>query len=142
MKLHHLLTLLAISLCSFAAVDVIYIHFTGNNKWAIREIEGRLRLDKVFDKKVQHETHGQSVPPSPGINEAGNFIANSISDLSIPYPAEQITLIEAPTAGEMGSALLSFPLMLPAGRLGMQPDLVVGYNSEGGNGWLGPILPN
>ncbi len=37
----------------------------------------------------------------------------------------------------MGTLNTSFPIKLPAGRSGMEPELAVSYNSEGGNGWMG-----
>jgi len=46
-------------------------------------------------------------------------------------------LIEPPQANNMGSASLSYPLEVPPGRVGMQPQLAVQYNSAGGNGWMG-----
>ena len=139
MRLHHLLTLFAISICSYAAVDVISANSTsGNALESIRQIEGKVNLDKLIKTTVKVVAiQGQQEPPLPGSNEAGNFIPNSITALSMANPAERITVIEPPSASETGAALLSFPIMLPAGRLGMQPDIVLGYNSDGGNGWLG-----
>ena len=32
---------------------------------------------------------------------------------------------------------LSYPLEIPPGRVGMQPQLGVSYSSAGGNGWMG-----
>ncbi|MBO7227757.1 MAG: hypothetical protein J6V33_09250, partial [Bacteroidales bacterium] len=52
-------------------------------------------------------------------------------------PLEGITMIQPPTANNMGTANLSYPLQIPAGRQGMQPNLALTYNSSGGNGWLG-----
>src|SRR5690606_677993 len=36
-----------------------------------------------------------------------------------------------------GNAAMSYPLNIPAGRNGMQPQLAISYNSGGGNGWMG-----
>lgn len=62
---------------------------------------------------------------------------NSIQKIHLADPAEEITTIDAPVANSMGSAALGYPLKLPAGRNGMEPELSIRYNSEGGNGWLG-----
>ena len=64
-------------------------------------------------------------------------IPNSIKDLEFGNPAEEITTIEAPIANNMGSAVLQYPVKIPAGRLGMAPALDIQYNSDGGNNWLG-----
>ncbi|MCB0607337.1 MAG: hypothetical protein KDD12_06470, partial [Lewinella sp.] len=74
------------------------------------------------------------VPESP---ETQGYKPTEIKDLKAPDPSAGINMIAAPTANQMGTANLQFPLKLPAGRKGLQPQLAIQYNSEGGNGWLG-----
>jgi hypothetical protein len=62
---------------------------------------------------------------------------NSVRELGSADPASGITLIDEPAGGPMGSAALDFPLDLPPGRQGLDPDLAITYDSDGGNGWLG-----
>ncbi|HKV12820.1 MAG TPA: SpvB/TcaC N-terminal domain-containing protein, partial [Thermoanaerobaculia bacterium] len=62
---------------------------------------------------------------------------NSLDELATADPASEITLIEPPEAGPAGTANLSFPLTVPPGRQGLQPDLAVSYSSGPANGWLG-----
>ena len=45
--------------------------------------------------------------------------------------------MQPPTANNSGTANLSYPIEIPAGRQGMQPNLALTYSSGGGNGWLG-----
>ncbi len=52
-------------------------------------------------------------------------------------PADGVSLIEPPEGMQSGDAHLDLPIELPPGRRGMEPDLSLGYNSGGGNGWLG-----
>jgi RHS repeat-associated protein len=75
-----------------------------------------------------------TVPDEPA---GASFSPNSIRDLGTPDPASGITMIAAPEGGPDGDANLDFPLDLPAGRRGMEPDLTVTYGSGSGNGWLG-----
>jgi hypothetical protein len=74
------------------------------------------------------------VPESP---ETQGYIPTSIKDIKAANPAAGIQLMEAPSANQMGTANLSYPIQLPAGRQGMMPGLSANYNSGNGNGWMG-----
>ncbi|MBK8195482.1 MAG: hypothetical protein IPK76_20560 [Lewinellaceae bacterium] len=74
------------------------------------------------------------VPESP---QTQGYKPTGIKDLKVSDVSTGIVPIAPPSANNMGTANLSFPLKLPAGRHGMQPQLAIQYNSEGGNGWLG-----
>ncbi|NOQ25414.1 MAG: hypothetical protein GQ564_08625, partial [Bacteroidales bacterium] len=74
------------------------------------------------------------VPESP---ETQGYTPTSMKDVKAANPATGINLINPPTANSMGNANLSYPLNIPSGRQGMQPQLAISYNSGGGNGWLG-----
>ena len=74
------------------------------------------------------------VPESP---ETQGYTPTTIKDFKPADPSAGITMIAPPSAGSSGNAALSFDLKLPAGRQGMQPDLSIRYNNDGGNGWLG-----
>ncbi|WP_305039221.1 SpvB/TcaC N-terminal domain-containing protein [Flavobacterium sp. SM15] len=74
------------------------------------------------------------VPESP---ETNAYAPTSISDIKIANPGAKVNLIDPPTANQQGDANLSYPIEIPAGRKGMQPNLTVQYNSGGGNGWMG-----
>ncbi|MGG9972492.1 SpvB/TcaC N-terminal domain-containing protein [Ferruginibacter sp. SUN002] len=74
------------------------------------------------------------VPESP---QTQGYIPTSIKDFKAADPSNGITFINPPEANNTGGASLSFNLKLPAGRLGMQPQLTLRYSNEGGNGWMG-----
>lgn len=74
------------------------------------------------------------VPESP---ETQGYTPTSMKDVKAANPASGINLIAPPSANSMGNANLSYPINIPAGRQGMQPQLAITYNSGGGNGWLG-----
>ncbi len=74
------------------------------------------------------------VPESPTTQ---GYKQTEIKDIKVSDPSAGIVSIAPPTANNMGTANLSFPIKIPAGRQGMQPQLAIQYNSEGGNGWLG-----
>ncbi|MGB9081499.1 MAG: SpvB/TcaC N-terminal domain-containing protein, partial [Desulfuromonadaceae bacterium] len=74
------------------------------------------------------------VPEHP---QALSFNPNSIKDIKAADPAANVNLIEPPKANNRGTANLSYPIEVPAGRNRIQPGLGVQYNSGGGNGWMG-----
>src|SRR5215470_10060743 len=65
------------------------------------------------------------------------FTPTRLSDLKAADPGAKINLIEPPQANATGDARLSYPIEVPGGRKGRQPQLAIAYNSAGGNGWLG-----
>jgi len=74
------------------------------------------------------------VPESP---ETGAHTPTSIKDIKAADPSANINVIQPPSANSMGNANLGYPIVVPPGRQGMQPQLGIQYNSGGGNGWLG-----
>lgn len=66
-----------------------------------------------------------------------NFNPNQIKDIKAADPGAQVNLIEPPQSNNNGTANLSYPIEVPPGRKGVQPQLSVAYNSGGGDGWLG-----
>jgi len=73
-------------------------------------------------------------PESPQV-EAYN--SNSMKGVKAADPSTEVNLIAPPKANSMGSVSLSYPIEIPAGRTGLQPQLSIGYSSSGGDGWMG-----
>lgn len=107
-------------------------------QWMVLEKDSVLTDKKVIRSKTEHFTDFINgiikVPESP---ETGNYTPTTLSDIKAADPTAQIVSIAPPEPNNMGSLTTSFPLKLPAGRAGMQPNLSVNYNSDGGNGWMG-----
>jgi len=78
-----------------------------------------------------------AVLKTPEMPETSAYTPTSIKDLKAADPLEGLTMIQPPTANNSGTANLSYPIEIPAGRQGMQPNLALTYSSGGGNGWLG-----
>jgi RHS repeat-associated protein len=74
------------------------------------------------------------VPESPQV-EAYN--SNSMKGIKAADPSSAVNLIAPPRASSIGNAVLGYSIEIPAGRHGLQPQLTIGYNSAGGDGWLG-----
>ena len=75
--------------------------------------------------------------PMPETPPTQQFVPTSIKDFKIANPAEGISLIDAPTANSLGNASLTFNMIIPAGRQGIQPQLPIQYSSDNGASWLG-----
>ena len=78
-----------------------------------------------------------AVLQTPELPETAAYTPTSIKGLKAADPLEGLTLMQPPTANNSGTANLSYPIEIPAGRQGMQPNLALTYSSGGGNGWLG-----
>ncbi len=78
-----------------------------------------------------------AVLKTPEMPETSAYTPTSIKELKAADPLEGLTLMQPPTANNNGTANLSYPIEIPAGRQGMQPNLALTYSSGGGNGWLG-----
>jgi hypothetical protein len=75
-----------------------------------------------------------TAPDSP---QSTAFDANTIQGLQAANPAAGVQMIAPPTPNASGSANLSFPIVVPPGRQGMQPAIALSYDSSRGNGPLG-----
>ena len=74
---------------------------------------------------------------APEMPETQALVPTAMNDLEAVGPMDGLPQIAPPAANNNGTANLSYPLVLPAGRGGMQPVLELAYSSGGGGGWLG-----
>ncbi len=75
-----------------------------------------------------------SRPPQlqPGVLGDGSVIGLQYGD-----PAEQMVVMDPPEPNNQGGAQLQHPLLIPSGRGGFQPNLVLNYDSTSGSSWVG-----
>ena len=74
------------------------------------------------------------VPESP---QTSSFTPTMMNDIKAAQPLTGLTIVQPPKATQTGDAVINFPIKIPSGRNGMQPDLTLKYNSSAGNGFLG-----
>jgi RHS repeat-associated protein len=79
----------------------------------------------------------ETMVTTPDHPEGASFDPNEIKDIKAADPGAKINLIAPPTANNMGDARLSYPLEVPPGRAGLEPELAVAYSSAAGNSWTG-----
>ena len=115
-----------------------YFFNTSSKRWEVLPTD---TIDIVNNAVVSITTHFTDyingviqVPESP---QSSAFTSTMMNDIKAADPASNITLISPPDASQTGDANLSYPIKIPAGRKGMQPQLALQYSSEGGDGWIG-----
>lgn len=74
---------------------------------------------------------------TPDHPSADAFNPNTLRDLKAADPSARVTFIQPPTARSDGAAHLDYPIWVPPGRRGMEPNLHLTYSSDRGNGWVG-----
>ena len=104
------------------------------------------RLERVSVDTIQHiitsfTTHftdfANAVIKVPEMPESKAFVPTQMTELPDVNPLQGIPMIEVPTPNNRGTAELTYPIELPKGRQGMQPNVDLHYSSAGGNGILG-----
>ena len=72
--------------------------------------------------------------------ESKAFVPTMVTDMQEANPLKGIPMIAAPTPNNKGTAELTYPIELPKGRNGLQPNVDLHYSSAnaGSNGILGP----
>ncbi|WP_081916179.1 SpvB/TcaC N-terminal domain-containing protein [Saccharothrix sp. NRRL B-16314] len=88
-------------------------------------------------RPVRPTSAGDGSVTAPDHPEGAAFNPNQLKGIKAADPTSGVNLVSAPSPNNMGDARLSYPLEVPPGRAGMQPQLGVQYNSAGGNGWTG-----
>lgn len=91
----------------------------------------------VISNTTQQTDYINGIIQSPESPQTSAFTPTMMNDIKAADPSSQLTLISPPSASQRGDANLSYPIKIPAGRNGMQPQIGLQYNSESGNGWLG-----
>lgn len=92
---------------------------------------------------VSPDPSGAVVDPSQGtLDDVPGTSPSSLGDLDLSErqygdPTEALAMIQPPEVNNDGAARLEYPLLVPAGRAGVQPDLALTYDSGGGASWAG-----
>ncbi len=120
--------------------DDIYTSYFDTTSMAWVRLE-RVEVDTVNHEIVSLTTHFtdfiNELLKAPEMPETQAFVPTAMNDLEAVSPMDGLSVIQPPTANNNGTANLSYPIVIPAGRGGMQPNLTLTYSSTGGSGWLG-----
>lgn len=119
--------------------DIQTFHFDADyKKWIPVEKDSMMVSDNVIvalsDKDGDYVNGIIQVPESP---QTSSYTPTMMSDIKAADPSSGMTLISPPEVSQKGEANISYPIKIPAGRNGVQPNISINYSSDGGNGWLG-----
>lgn len=119
--------------------DIQTFHFDADyKKWIPVEKDSLMVSDNVIvalsDKGGDYVNGIIQVPESP---QTSSYTPTMMSDIKAADPSSGMTLISPPEVSQKGEANISYPIKIPAGRNGVQPNVSINYSSDGGNGWLG-----
>ena len=100
----------------------------------------RLSVDTIRRVVISETTHFtdfiNAVVRTPDMPEVRASVPAEM-DIPEPHPLQNVNAIAQPQVNNLGSAEITYPITLPAGRNNLQPDLSLSYSSLSGNGILG-----
>jgi RHS repeat-associated protein len=73
----------------------------------------------------------------PEASDAQGSVPTQFKDLKATPPGEGMQQMASPKPNNMGGLSLDLPLRLPPGRNGIEPQIALRYNNEGGSSWVG-----
>ena len=115
-----------------------FLYDTDNKRWEALPMDSVMEgAQKTGAQTTKAGELVNAIVQLPELPEAQSFTPSMLSKLEAAHPASGITLMEAPQANSQGTANLNYPITVPAGRGGLQPNLSISYSSEAGNGLLG-----
>ncbi len=113
-----------------------YDEFT--SQWTMLELDSIDIENNVIISKTNHFTDFiNAILKAPELPQTQAYTPTSLKDMAYADPLTGMNIISPPTANNSGTASLNFPLQIPQGRNGMQPQLSINYSSDMGDGWLG-----
>lgn len=123
----------------FSAKDIQTFYFdTKKKSWIALEKDSVDYSKKRIISQTTHFTdYINGIIQTPESPQTSAFTPTMMNDIKAADPSSEMTIISPPEVSQKGDANVSYPIKIPAGRNGMQPQVAIQYNSDGGNGWLG-----
>ena len=115
-----------------------YFYDESDKHWKALQRDSIDLAQQIIYSRTNHFTdYINAVLKVPESSDVTTYVPTSIKDMEAAHPFTGISLISSPSANNKGTAELNYPIIIPSGRLGVQPNLALNYSSEGGNSWLG-----
>lgn len=123
----------------YSANDIKSFYFNTNSKsWVAVKRDSLNEKEKLVTSLTNHFTdYINGIIQTPESPQTAGFTPTMMSDIKAADPSAEMTLISPPEVSQKGDANVSYPIKIPAGRKGMQPQIAIQYSNESGNGWLG-----
>ncbi|WP_242158318.1 SpvB/TcaC N-terminal domain-containing protein [Aestuariivivens sediminis] len=107
-------------------------------KWiALKKVGLDQERQRIISETHQFTDMINGVLIVPNAPETLGYIPTTMQNMNVANPSIEVNTIEPPQANAMGTATLSYPIEIPEGRQGIQPEINLQYSSDGGNNWLG-----
>ncbi len=119
--------------------DIKTFYFNTDSKsWVAVKRDTINEKEKTVSVLTTHFTdYINGIIQAPESPETAGFTSTMMNDIKAADPSSEMTIISPPEVSQKGDANVSYPIKIPAGRKGMQPQIALQYSSGGGNGWLG-----
>lgn len=121
------------------AKDIRTFYFnTASKSWAALETDSINAAQHAIVSHTDHFTdYINGVIQTPESPETQAFTPTMMNDVKAADPSAEMTIINPPQVSQKGEAGVQYPLKIPTGRKGMQPELTIHYSNQGANSWLG-----
>ncbi|MFY1047332.1 RHS repeat-associated core domain-containing protein [Chryseobacterium sp. GP-SGM7] len=120
--------------------DISVFNFDYQKKsWVPMKIDSLNTAKKylIVNSSLSYGDFMLGVAQQPESPDGGGHAQTSFNDSPIANPAAKINFITPPTPNQRGSANVSYPIEIPAGIGGFQPNVTLVYNSDNKFGWAG-----
>ncbi len=123
----------------YSPKDIKTFYFDTHSKhWVAVKVDSIDYQNHTIIAETTHFTdYINGIIQAPESPQTSSLTPTAMSAIKTADPSSEITLISPPQASQKGDANLSYPIKIPSGRNGMQPQLGIQYSNEGSNGWLG-----
>ena len=123
----------------FKAQDIHTYYFDDQTRqWQqLRRIETDTTRHIIVSETTHFTDFINAIIRTPDMPEVNTFVPTTLADMEEPHPLSRVPMITVPEANAYGTASITYPIDIPAGRNGLQPDLTLSYNSDRGNGIMG-----
>ena len=107
-------------------------------RWIEIERDSVDEANQLVISKVNHFTDFiNAILKTPEMPETSAYAPTQMNDIKAANPFEGLQMIQPPTANNSGTVSMSYPIEIPSGRQGMQPNLSLNYNGGTSSSWVG-----